>query len=85
MRKLLIPLMLVASVGASTMALAAATTVHGTIQSMDNKACTVTLADKTVYNFGPKCDFSKLKSGEKVGITYSANGKVNQATAITAG
>lgn len=85
MRKFLIPLMLVASVGASSMALAAATTAHGTIQSLDAKACTVTLADKAVYQFGAKCDFSKLKAGEKVAITYTAKGKVNEATAITAG
>ena len=85
MRKFLIPLMLVASVGASSMALAAATTAHGIIQSLDAKACTVTLADKAVYQFATKCDFSKLKAGEKVAITYTVNGKVNQASAITAG
>ena len=85
MRKFLIPLMLVASVGASTMAFAAGSTAHGTIQSMDAKACTVTLADKAVYQFAAKCDFSKLKAGEKVAITYTVNGKVNDATAITAG
>ncbi|CAN7227211.1 hypothetical protein ASC89_12460 [Devosia sp. Root413D1] len=85
MRKFLVPLMLVASIGASSMALAAPSTAHGAIQSMDGKACTVTLADKSVYQFAPKCDFSKLKAGEKVAITYTLNGKVNQASAITAG
>lgn len=85
MRKFLIPLMLVASVGASSMALAADTTAHGTIQSMDAKTCTVTLADKAVYQFAAKCDFSKLKAGEKVAITYAVKGKVNEASAITAG
>jgi len=84
MRKILIPLMLVASVGVSSMALAAPSTAHGAIQSMDSKACTVTLADKAVYQFAPKCDFSKLKAGENVAITYTLSGKVNQATAIAA-
>ena len=84
MRKFLIPLMLVASVGASSVALAAPSTAHGAIQSMDAAKCTVTLADKSVYQFAPKCDFTKLKAGENVAITYTLSGKVNQATAITA-
>ena len=82
MRKFLIPLMLVASVGVSSVALAAPSTAHGAIQSMDSKACTVTLADKAVYQFAPKCDFSKLKAGEKVAITYSISGKLKKAIAI---
>lgn len=85
MRKFLIPLMLVASFGVSSVALAATSTAHGAIQSMDTKACTVTLADKSIYQFAPKCDFTKLKVGENVAITWSLNGKVNQASAITAG
>ncbi len=84
MRKFLIPLMLVASVGVSSVALAAPSAAKGAIQSMDSQACTVTLADKAVYQFAPKCDFSKLNVGEKVTITYTVNGKVNQATAIAA-
>ncbi len=85
MRKFLIPLMLIASVGASSAAFAAVNTAHGAIQSMDTKACTVTLADKSVYQFAPKCDFTKLKAGENVAITWTLNGKVNEASAITAG
>jgi hypothetical protein len=84
MRKFLIPLMLVASVGASSVALAAPSIAHGSIRSMDSKACTVTLGDKAVYQFAPKCDFSKLKAGEKVAITYTISGKLKKATAITA-
>ena len=84
MRKFLIPLLLVASVGVSSVALAAPSTAKGAIQSMDSKACTVTLADKAVYQFAPKCDFTKLKAGENVAITYTLNGKVNQAATIAA-
>lgn len=84
MRKFLIPLLLVASVGGASVAMAAET-AHGAIASMDAKACTVTLDNKSVYTFAPKCDFSKLKVGEKVAITWAAKGKVNEATAITAG
>jgi len=85
MRKFILPLLLVASVGASSAALAATSTAHGKIHSLDAKACTVTLDDKKVYSFAPKCDFSKLKAGEQVSITYEMSGKENKATAITAG
>ena len=84
MRKFLIPLMLVASVGVSSVALAAPSTAHGAIQSMDSKACTVTLDNKTTYYFAAKCDFSKLKVGEKVSITWTAKGKKDMASAIVA-
>lgn len=84
MRKFLIPLLLVASVGASSVALAAPSTAHGSIRSLDGKACTVTLSDKYVYQFAPKCDFTKLKAGEKVAITFSISGKLRKATAISA-
>lgn len=85
MRKFLIPLILVASVGASSLALAAPTTTEGTIKAMDAKACTVTLNNNDVYQFAPKCDFAKLKVGEKVGISWTMTGKVYEASAIKAG
>lgn len=82
MRNFVLPLLLVASLGASSVAMAADTTTQGVIKSMDAKACTVTLADASVYQFAPKCDFTKLSAGEKVSITWAAKGKVNEATAI---
>jgi hypothetical protein len=84
MRKFLVPLMLIASIGASSVALAAGTMATGTIASMDAKACKVTLNNKEVYQFPAKCDLSKFKLGEKVSITYTVNGKVYEATAIKA-
>ena len=78
MRKLVLPLALLATIAASSAALAATTT--GKITKLDVPACAVTLSK--VYHFGTKCDFSKLKVGEKVTVTYSLSGKVRHATAI---
>lgn len=70
---------------ATTSAFAAGTNVTGAIKTLDAKGCNVTLGTaKTVYNFGKTCDFSKLKVGEKVTITYTMNGKVYAASAIKA-
>lgn len=87
MRNLFLPIVLVASLGASVAmaATAAPTITNGQIKSMDAKACTVALAnDKNVYQFPAKCDFSKLKAGEKVAITWTLNGKVYDASKIVA-
>ncbi len=85
MRNIVLPLLLIASLGASSVAMAASpTTTKGVLQAMDAKTCTVTLADKSIYQFAPKCDFSKLKAGEKVAVTWTLNGKINQASAIVA-
>ena len=84
MRKFILPMLLLVSFGATSVAMAAPAAVTGMISSMDAKACTVTLADKNVYQFPAKCDFSSLKAGEKVSIMSSMVGKVNQATTIAA-
>ena len=81
MKKFVLPLALVATVVASSAAHAA--TATGSIMALDAKACTVTI-DKSVYSFGKTCDFSKLKVGEKVVITYSKAGTMMNATAIKA-
>lgn len=84
MRKYLLPLLLVASLGASSVAMAASETATGTIKALDAKACTVTLDNKTVYQFAAKCDFSKLLVGEKVTITFEKKGTVDDASKIEA-
>ena len=98
MRKFALPLMIVAALGASS-AMAATTTAKpapakpvpaaptvtdGTIKALSAKACTVTLDNKTTYYFAAKCDFSKLKVGEKVAITWTAKGKKDMASKIEA-
>jgi len=112
MRKLVLPLLLVAALGPSsgvmaagygssgTMAapamhappthtLAVATPIHlklarGTIKLIDAKACTITLTSRNVYQFGPSCDFAKLKVGERVSIKWAPKGKLRDATLIAA-
>lgn len=57
-------------------------TARGTVKLLDAKACTVTLTSKNVYQFGPRCDFSKLKVGERVSIKWAPSGKVRDAMSI---
>ena len=100
MRKLALPLMIIAALGA-TSAMAATTTAkpavtkpavtapaptvtNGTIKSINAKAETVTLDNKTDYYFPAKFDLSKVKVGEKVAITWTAKGKKDMASAIAA-
>ena len=86
MRKLIVPFLIVASLGASSVAMAAATptTTAGAIKSLDAKACTVTLDNKTMYQFAPKCDFSKLHVGEKVAVTWELQSGKYMASKIAA-
>jgi hypothetical protein len=87
MRKFLIPLLLVASVAAPSLALAAtapANTVNGAIKALDAKDCTVTLDNSTVYHFDAKCDFSTLTVGEKVAITWATKDNADWASKIAA-
>ena len=84
MRKIVVSALVIASLGLSSAAMAAATMATGSIVSMDAKACTVTLDKKVVYQFPAKCDFSKLKAGEKVTITFEMKAGKNNATKIVA-
>lgn len=59
-------------------------TARGTLKLIDAKACTITLTSRNVYQFGPKCDFSKLKVGERVTIKWAPKGKLRDATLIAA-
>lgn len=79
MHKYVLPLALVASISASSLALAATDkTVTGTIASMDAKLCTLTLDNKRTYYFAKKCDFSALKVGEKVAVTWHLYKKIEE-------
>ena len=68
----------------SSQAMAADMTAKGKIKSMDSTKCSITLVDGKVYQFAPKCDFSKLKANESVAITYTVKGKFNVATKVAA-
>jgi Cu/Ag efflux protein CusF len=87
MRNVFLPVLVAVTLGTSSMAMAAAAadlTANGVIKTIDAKACTITLADKSVYQFAAKCDFSKLTVGEKVVITYTKKGTVDEASKIVA-
>jgi hypothetical protein len=60
------------SLGGIVPAMAATSVTKGVIASFDGTLCTVTLADKSVFSFGKKCDFSKLTKGENVEITWTS-------------
>lgn len=77
-------MLVVAAIGASSAAMAAHSVTKGVVESFDAKACTVTLADKTVYSFGTRCNLSKVKVGEKVTISWVMKGKVMVASQLVA-
>jgi hypothetical protein len=82
MRKIALPLILVASLGA-TSAMAAASTVTGPVAALDAKTHTVTIG-KTAYHFPTKYDLSKVTVGEKVTITFTVKNKLDNATKLIA-
>ena len=82
MRKLVLPLILVASLGASSFAMAAVSTTEGVIKSLDAKAMTLTLNSGTVYHLAKAIDISKLKAGAKVKVTWDKVGTVDEASAV---
>jgi hypothetical protein len=83
MRKIVVSALVLASLGLSSAAMAAATAVTGAVAAIDAKNETVTI-DKTVYIFPAKFDLSKIKVGEKVTITFEAKAGKNDATKIEA-
>jgi hypothetical protein len=85
MRKLALPLTIAASLALSSAAFAAPMVTKGVIAKLDPTACTITLKNNSrVFDFGPKCDFSKLKVGENVSITWTLK-TMYEASAVKAG
>lgn len=84
MRKVFIPLVLVAALSAPAMALAATQSVDGTIKSIDAKAMTVTLNNGVTYKTPATLKLASFKVGEKVKVQWNQVGKTFEATAITA-
>lgn len=56
----------------------------GVIKSIDAKAMTVTLAGGKVYHLPAGFNVAGFKVGEKVQVTWSAKGKLHEATGMTA-
>ncbi len=57
-----------------------AATVSAQIKSIDVKGRTVTMADGKIYQLGPNIKADKLKSGEKISVSYD---KVGAKSIIT--
>lgn len=96
MHKLLVSLAVVASLGASSVAMAAAPmaapakmapaaiTTTGAVVAVSTKFCTVTLGNEGVFLFGKGCKLSKITVGEWVTITWWKSGAKREATKIVA-
>ena len=82
MRSYILPLTLIASIGAASVAFASTTSV-GVIKAMDAKTHSLTLADGTVYMLPSKFKDPGLKVGEKVSIVWDMKGTAHDATAVT--
>lgn len=57
-------------------------TATGAVTALDPTKCVVMLEDKNAYQFGTRCDFSKLKIGEKIIILWRANGGGREAVQV---
>ena len=57
-------------------------TATGSVLGLDSAKCTITLDDRSAYQFGQHCDFSKLKVGEKIAIIWRQNGDLRQAVQV---
>jgi hypothetical protein len=85
MRKFALPLVLVASLGVSSIAMAATdSSVTGAIKTLDTKNHAVTLDNKTTYHFAKTIDLSTFKVGEKVTVTFHLYKKTDVGTKIAA-
>lgn len=96
MRKLLVSLIVAASlavpsaglvtatsaVAAAKVAAPAAMTAVGKVVAVSTKYCTVTLANEGVFVFGKGCKLSKIKVGDWVTITWTKSGNWRHATKI---
>jgi Cu/Ag efflux protein CusF len=80
MRAKILPLILIATMGAS--GAFAATTTDGKIKSIDAKTMSITLADGSSYMLPSGFKLDTLKVGEKVAVTWDLKGKVNEASAV---
>lgn len=76
--------LLIASLGVASAALAAATDTVGTIKAIDAKALSVTLQDGTVYMLPKGVKLDGFKVGEKVSVMWEMKGAIHEASQIKA-
>ena len=71
-----------AVIGAATLAFAADMTATGKIKSIDISKHEITLDNGSMYSVAKGVSLGKMKTGEKVTLTYNKSGKTMDATAI---
>lgn len=81
MRKLLVPLALMAAIG--TASAASAATSVGTIEAIDPGQMTVTLTDGSVYHFAKNTDLANFYVGDQVSINWAHAGTAMDANSIS--
>ena len=74
--------LLTASLGFASAALAAPTYTVGTIKAIDAKVMSVTLQDGTLYMLPKGVKLDGFKVGEKVSLMWEMKGTVHEATEI---
>ena len=87
MRKFALPLILVASIAASSAAMAAApipAVTDGVIKSINAKTHMLALVDGPTFKLARGIKVADLKVGEKVKITWEKLGKIDEALKIVA-
>jgi Cu/Ag efflux protein CusF len=85
MRNVVLPIIVVASLGLSSMAMAATaapTVTEGTIKALDSKAMTLTLSDGSLYKLAASIKLASLKIGEKVKVTWTRMGTIDEASVV---
>ncbi|MBL9056440.1 MAG: DUF1344 domain-containing protein [Rhodobacteraceae bacterium] len=84
MRSHFLPVLFVAAIGLGSAAMAAGYTATGTIKALDAATHEVTLQDGTVYTLPKTFNLDAFKVGEKVNLTWEMNGKLHEASTMTA-
>jgi len=88
MRKFALPLILIASVAASSAAMAAApmatTTTEGVIKALSGRTHMLALVDGPTFKLAKGIKVAEFKVGEKVKVTWEKLGKIDEAIKIVA-
>lgn len=81
MRKLMVPLALIAAL--ATAGAASAATSVGTIEAINTGQMTVTLTDGSVYQFAKTANLNNFMVGDQVSINWAHAGTEMDANAIS--
>ncbi len=83
MRSFVLPLTMILSFGAASLAMASPMMTDGVIKSINTKTHVITLVDGTSYVLPKGMKTKHLKVGEKVAVAWEAKGKTNEVSKIS--